>query len=215
MNPSWRRNYQRYKAYLLHTVEEYRHRKDVKQYLELLLSLTAIVIFATLALRPTLLTIADLFKQIDAKRDTIAQLDQKISNIETARQLYQAQENSIELLDEAVPNQPNPEQIVKQVEGLSSRHDFRLVTMSIGEADIAGNSQDTNDTPNALSYSINSQSNYEDLYRMLKDVERLRRPNVIESLSFTRDEIDQSIILVLNANASFFENIQPTQENER
>ncbi|MFC1649407.1 hypothetical protein ACFL2C_01665 [Patescibacteria group bacterium] len=211
MNPSWRRNYQRYKAYLLHTVEEYRSRKDVRLYLELFLSLITIVLFASFALRPTLLTIVDLFKQIDSKKETIEIMDEKLANLNTARELYNSQENSIKLLQEAVPDQSSPQQIIRQLEGLKSKHDFRLVNVSIGEADLLGNSQRIEEDQ-GVAYSMNTQADYENLYRIIKDVEQTRRPNVIESISFARSTLDDSLILVLNANVVYLNNFQNKPE---
>jgi len=204
MNPDWRRNYQRYKAYLFHTMEQYRSRKDVRLYLELLLSLATIVLFSVFALRPTLLTIVDLFKQIDSKKETIILLDEKIANLEAARRLYSSQESNIQLLQGAIPDNSNPQQIVNQIEGLKSKHGFQLITMSIGGADVVGSTikADESGKP-SVSYSINSSAEYENLYRMLRDLERLRRPNVVDTLSFTRNITGDSITLVINANAIY------------
>ncbi len=209
MNPSWRRNYQRYKSYLFHTMEQYRTRKDVKLYLELLLSLLTIVLFATFALRPTLLTIVDLFKQIDSKKETVAILDTKIDNLNTARTLYNSQESNIEMLRDAIPENSEPQQIVKQIEGLKSKHGFQLVTMSIGEADIVGVSSKSKENVNeGVAYSINSDSRYENIYRMVKDLERLRRPNIIDSISLTKSIVDDGLLVVINANAIYSSSLE-------
>ena len=81
MNQSWRREYLRYKSYFLNVMGRYKERADVKVYLEILLSLATISVFAIFALRPTILTIAGLLKEIETKKETLAKMDEKISNL--------------------------------------------------------------------------------------------------------------------------------------
>ena len=107
MYPGWRNNYLRYKTYFLNVLGRYRERADVRVYLEILLSLTAISIFSVFALRPTLLTIAELIKEIESKKLTLTQMEEKINNLSQAQTLFDRERGKIVLLDTSKTSIPN------------------------------------------------------------------------------------------------------------
>ncbi|MCK4588646.1 hypothetical protein KAT60_02400, partial [Candidatus Woesebacteria bacterium] len=84
----WRRGYLRYKSYFLNVIVVYKRRKDLRMFLEITLSLVTISFFAVFALKPTLLTIAELTKEIKTKEETVAKMDEKIQNLERGQQIY-------------------------------------------------------------------------------------------------------------------------------
>lgn len=196
MIPSWRRNYSRYRAYILNVIAHYKQRADVKAYLEILLSLATICIFAIFALKPTLITIAELMKEVDSKKATLSTMDQKIQDISNAQSLYDNQVNKIKLLEVAIPENPQPEVLVRQVEGLTVRHQTTLSTLGLGKAIILGEEitqppqTETNEPlpgrASELSFSIGINADitqYSALFNFLSDLEKLRRPAKIDSLN--------------------------------
>src|SRR3972149_11044320 len=99
MNPGWRNNYLRYKSYFLNVVGSYRERADIRVYLEILLSLVTVSIFSIFALRPTLLTIAHLTREIQSKQQTLKTMEDKIGNLGQAQSLYDRERAKIALLE--------------------------------------------------------------------------------------------------------------------
>ncbi|MEJ2441504.1 MAG: hypothetical protein P8Y06_01110, partial [Patescibacteria group bacterium] len=77
----WRKDYLRYRSYFLNIVGVYKQRKDLRMFLELLLTLVTVSFFAAFALRPTLLTIIELLKEIDTKEETLTKMSTKIQEI--------------------------------------------------------------------------------------------------------------------------------------
>ena len=71
--------------------------------IELFLSIFTVIFFAVFAIRPTLLTIADLIKEIEDKEDLIVQLDRKIASLSSAETEYRKFYYQLGLLDEAIP----------------------------------------------------------------------------------------------------------------
>lgn len=67
------------------------------------LSLLLLIILVLFALRPTLNTVAGLVGDIRIKKDILARLDSKISNMQKMVTTYQNIQNEIYLLDEAMP----------------------------------------------------------------------------------------------------------------
>ena len=99
----WRGQYLRYRDFFLNIWSVYRRRKDVMAFLEILFSLSTISIFSLLALRPTLLTIAQLVKDNQAKEASIAKMDDKIKNLGIAQGILSRDAANINLVESAVP----------------------------------------------------------------------------------------------------------------
>jgi hypothetical protein len=197
MIPGWRKNYLKYRSYLLSVVGRYRERADIKAYLEILLSLVTISIFAFFALKPTLLTIAQLLKDIDSKNETLAKMNEKIQSLANAQALYDQERNKIELLRVAIPENPAPDVFLRQLEGLSAKYQTPITALKLGNALILGdettarqNEESGTALPEGagqLTFSLNTSTdiaNYLSLSNFLTDMENLRRPVKIDSFDF-------------------------------
>ena len=205
MKPGWRGQYLRYKAYLLNTATQYKKRDDIRAYLEILLSLATVSVFAVFALRPTLLTIAELVKEIESKKETIAVMDQKIDDLTKARGVYNFQKDNVLILKSAIPDEPAADQLLRQIEGLSSKHQSTILEVTIDNAFVVGSgtstkkgrkSKETKPLPggtNSLSLLVGATGDYLSLANFVKDLEYMRRPVIIDSLIFSQ-KIDKQDI---------------------
>jgi len=212
----WRQSYFRYQRYFLNVYNLYKKRKDVKMFLEILLSLSAIAIFGVFALRPTFLTIAQLLRQIQEKEDIIIQMDQKIANLSAAQRLFIQEATSIALLNEAVPNQANPDSFVRQIEAAVNRTNVSVIGMSISEVSLVGEPEikkvkDTGDFPteaSQMSVSVSMSGSYQPLTSFLSDLENLLRPLLIDSVSLNAIATDegQKLVLLIAGRVPFIAN---------
>ena len=175
----------------------YKERTDIRAYLEILLSLTTISIFSIFALRPTLLTIAELIKEIDSKEETISKMEQKIGNLAQAQTLFDKERPRIILLGTSIPNLGEPVVFARQVEGLSSKYQPAILGQDFLSK--AGNKEKTNkkavdplpEGAEELSYSFELTSaveTYNSLTNFLSDFENLRMLGVIDSLKVSTEE---------------------------
>jgi hypothetical protein len=227
MEASWRRNYLRYKSFFLNMLTQYKERSDWKAYLEILLSLLTVSIFSIFALRPTLLTIAELIKQIEEKKETVAQMDAKISSLSAAQSIYDRERNNIKLLNNfSVPQKAEYDIFARQIEGLSSRYQIGITSFSLGEAQILGRpilkpkpgtteaSKDTSASEgDMLSFSINSTlsvDQYPSVINFLRDFENLRTISQVENLDLRIKEEEKTnqktLILLLEGAIPYFTN---------
>ncbi len=194
MESGWRKNYVRYRSYFLNVALHYKERADIKTYLEILLSLTTIIIFSVFALRPTLVTIAQLLKEIEAKEETVVRMTDKISQISQAQSLYNKQWNNIQHLKTALPEKPQPEEFVRQVEGLTEKHGITIDTVTVGKAVLLGS--DTaepatrmaktpiSESAGEVAFSINASApitDFQTISSFYSDFMLLRRPTRIDS----------------------------------
>jgi hypothetical protein len=141
MNPSWRNKYLRYKLFFLNVMLKYKDKPQVKAYLEIILSLATISIFGVFAIKPTAVTIAQLLKEIEAKKTTIATMEEKIGNLEKAQTVFNDNSGKIALLEIAIPKRPTPEGLTRQIEGLSGRNNVEILKVSTSGGPIQGKPQ--------------------------------------------------------------------------
>jgi hypothetical protein len=202
-NTTWRKNYLRYKSFFLNTLPHYYQKSDWKAYIEIILSLLTISIFSVFALKPTLLTIAELIRQIDEKKQTLTQINTKISNLTAAQILYDRERENIKVLKEnAIPKTIQGDVFAKQIENLSAKYQVKTSLLSLGDTilkssgylllpskDISqgsnqGLAESNYQIPVLLSIAATSDQ-YQLLESYLSDLMSLRRPVKIRRLEFT------------------------------
>lgn len=206
----WRKNYYRYKGYFLNIYEVYKRRPDLKVFLELLLTLATISFFLVFALRPTVLAIVELTRDIRAKEETISKMDTKIQNLQTAQRNYVAQNANLELLETAIPNNPQPDLAVRQLEGLANNSGVAILGLNMGEAVLVGTLSDRQKKANDLeslpqdaagvAFSISVTGPYPSLQNFLSNLNNMRRPAKIDSLNINSSQIAGGAVLVIIVN---------------
>jgi hypothetical protein len=217
MKMGWRKNYIRQKGYFLNILREYKERADIRVYLEILLSLLTISVFSVFALRPTLLTIAELLREIEAKRETLQKMNNKITNLTQAQILYDQNRSQILLLRSSVPDYPQPDVILRQFEGITARNGLNLINITFDESPIKGNpargvkkGRDTENIPeNALAVKSNfstGRDNYAAVTGFIKNFEDLRLPLNIHQLALTTALRDEEEVLIVNLDGNFLYN---------
>lgn len=203
----WRKSYFRYKDYFLNVFKIYKTRNDLKVFLEILLSLGAIIIFTLFALKPTILTISQLVEDNKVKAQTIKEMDKKIANLNQAETNYNSIVSKLDLINSAIPQGPSPETIARQIEGLSNLYSVKLLGLSTGDAVLVG-AEKTKKTPkelvalpqgaNGIDFAISASGDYISLLNFLKGLETLRRPLNIDSLSLNASiKNDQKVVVLL------------------
>ena len=183
-------------------------------FLEITLSLVTISFFAVFALKPTLLTIAELTKEIKTKEETVTKMDEKIQNLERGQQIYTQEQTRISLLKDAIPSAPVPDSFVRQIEGVTTKHPITILGMSIGKVTLVGEekAQKKSDEFEALpggargvSFSISATSSYLDLAAFLSTLQNLRRPVKIDAATINSSETDigRFIVLVITGRTPY------------
>lgn len=222
MDQTWRRNYLRYKAYFLNLGDAYKNRVDLKAYLEIILSLMTITIFAVFALKPTLITIASLIKEIEAKKATLSQMDKKIGDVRLAKDLYEKNLTGINLLAAAVPDTAKPEVLLRQIEQTSVKNQASVARLTLNEALIKGarneeeegKVEEVSPLPEKaeaikLSVSLTAPiAGYQNLYSFMDEAENLRIPLKIDRILFSRtlNQAREIVIdLTLDARVPFYQ----------
>lgn len=214
MAATWKKNYSKYRSFVVSNLSHYRQRSDLKAYLELFLSLSTIAIFSIFALRPTLLTIAKLVKEIEVNKSTIEIMNTKISNLRKVQNLYNQEKENIDILNSALPENPKPDVFIRHVEGVSKKASVITSSMSLGEIALflpAGKERTDSKSSvfpkgvKSFNYSILSSSSYAQLFDFLTLLENVRRPVSIASvvLQPAEKEIAGSVNININGSVPF------------
>jgi hypothetical protein len=205
MANGWRGQYYRYRDFFLNIVSLYKKRKDLRAFFELILSLTTIIIFTIFALKPTVLTIVSLYNQINDKRDTLNLLNQKISALQKANNIFSQNQNSIPNIDAAIFTNAEPDTISGQILGLAEKNGVSLLGISIGQLIIVGkdttpkSASDVKPLPESaqsMPVSMSIKGSYPSLLLFIKDLENLRIPVRIDSLTISSSQTQEGSIIV-------------------
>ncbi|HET7099220.1 MAG TPA: hypothetical protein VFI61_03245 [Patescibacteria group bacterium] len=201
----WRGQYLRYRDFFLNIMSLYKKRADLRVFLEVILSLSTIIIFLLFALKPTALTIISLLKEIREKQTTVAGLDQKINDLKTASTVFSQNQNLIVGVDSAVGTTAKPDVISKQVAGIAAKDNVSILGISIGQVTLVGTSPvkkssgDVKPLPgNAkeMPISISAKGDYPSLMLFLKDLENIKIPVKMDVVGITASSTEKGLVIV-------------------
>jgi Tfp pilus assembly protein PilO len=218
----WRKDYLRYRSYFLNIVNVYKRRQDLKAFLELILTLAAISFFALFALKPTLLTIIELLREIEKKEETVNKMNTKIQNLQQAQTLYIQEEARIKLLETAVPSNPAPDLFVRQIEGLATSYPVNLLGITIGEVTLLGEEKEKRskseleplpEGSKGITFSISIAGSYQGVVNFLSALEDIRRPVKIDALNILSPQLEetQNLILVVTGRTPYLKENSNTE----
>lgn len=203
-----REQYARYGRYFTRIRDAYLQKPVVQASLGVLLTLFTISFFSIFALRPTLNTISELLAQIRTQKEILEQLDQKIAAIALAQQVWTQELRRIPLVLQALPKNSEPETYLRQIEGLTIKHNLSLSSFKVDDVPLLGKKegQSVKEQPagtDTFTVSLSVRGSYSSLLSFLDDLETLRRPIKIESLSFGGGKTSGSILLTVSGKVPY------------
>jgi cell division protein FtsL len=201
----WKGSYYRYKEFFLNISAIYKEKADLRAFLEIVLSITTVIVFLLFALKPTALTIIDLSKQIKEEKETLAALNQKIDDLKTANTLITQNQTYLQDTNIAVPTYPNPDILSKQIEGLAQKNSVEVLGIAINRVNLKGDTT-TQKTAVGLKpmpgnayempFSISIRGSYIGLLGLIKDVEKSRIAIKIDGVGITSSLTDKGRVIV-------------------
>lgn len=172
------------------TIIRFYNQPVAKVSLELFLSIGAVIFFAIFAIRPTILTMSDLIKEIEDKRKLDTQLAQKVASLSSVQTEYLNLQSRLGVLDVAIPSTPNLEEVLKILEKVAS--DQKLVISSIQVNEIPN--QEDAEVPfeqkvrQNLTININVTGDYQTIRNFVEQLRNSQRAFIVEKISFTVSE---------------------------
>ncbi len=158
---------------------------------ELFLSIGAVLFFAVFAIRPTLLTMSDLIKEIEDKRQLDKQMAQKIAALSSAQSEYLKLQERVGVLDEAVPTGPNLIGLFKIIEKLASDNQLVITAMSVNDVpkDIVGEPTFDQLERKNLEFTVGITGDYASVRSFVNQVTQLRRTILVDRVTFSVSDV--------------------------
>lgn len=194
--------YHRYRHYVS-SVGIFYKKKKVRVYTEIILSIFTVAFFGFFAIRPTLVTISGLLKEIKDKKAVVAQMDQKIDNLNKAQTNYNRVKNDLDLVEESLPLDPELPILIKQLESLTRLSSVTIESIKFGKTNLQGTTE--KEEGQTTSFNMTIVGDYEYLKEFLNSLDTLRRIISVESFIFasrTKREI-QALALSINSKAHY------------
>lgn len=206
---NWQVGYYRYRRYFTNLGAFYQSKK-VRTYAELVLSILTVTFFLVFAVRPTLITIAGLTKQIDDSRLVTEKFQQKINDLSQAQREYGLIENDLYLIDQALPTHPEVTTLIKQLEALGRRSGIIIESTKFGQINITRSQSEEKkaeaetETSQSVKLSFIASGEYQKLKDFLHSLSSLRRVILIDSFGFKASKTDdQTLTLDIEAKAYY------------
>jgi Tfp pilus assembly protein PilO len=175
---NYKSGFYQYKNYFL-KVRERTQQPVYRVSLALLFTLTTISFFSLFALKPTLVTIASLYKEIQDGRMVDKALETKINSLNQTQKNYLAIKDDLGVVDLALPQQMEFDRFISEVHFLAFSHKVIISSFSSGEFTLT-----SADTPqNLLQIKLTVAGNFVDLKSFLKDLTNLDRLVKISSIT--------------------------------
>lgn len=193
-----------YSRYFVDLGKIYQTKKG-RVYTGIIFSLITIIFFIIFAIRPTLITIAQLIKQTKDQKLVITELDKKINNLAEAQNNYLTVSDDLNLIEEALPPKANLPLLARQIEVLARQAGINIVNLRFNNINLLQTNGVKGEKVEIL-FSFNGLGDYQNLKNFLSSLTSLRRVILIQAFSFQSGKEGSNILsLNINGKAWFME----------
>lgn len=179
---------------------KYYHLPAVQVSLTLVLSLFIMAIFIVFALRPTVIAILSLQKNIIVSKTTLQQLDTKVSNLQKASVRLDAIKPNLPNLNVSIPNNgANYVTLAMAVEQLSIQTGTQIESGSLGPTILYSRiltvfSPDKNQSVVTLPFTVRVTGSYPAVYSFLSQLLLMERIVSVDSVTITKQSISKTAV---------------------
>lgn len=172
------------------TLNEFYQRPVARVSLELFLSVGAVIFFAVFAIRPTLVTMSDLVKEIEDKRDLDQKLTQKIASLSTAQTSYLDVQERLYLLAQTLPSTPDLIHSIKVIEKLAADQGVLIDSLTVTEIprEVSSEIPFTKLKKNSYPVSMSLSGDYANIRNFVQALISYRRLFVTDTVIFSTSE---------------------------
>lgn len=177
--------------------------------IELIISIIAVIFFALFAIRPTLITMADLVKEIADKKELNEQMDLKIASLYTAQTQYEQYLDKFYLLDQSIPRRFDVVNSLKKIEKLAGEEQLVIDNISlsdvpelIGEELITTNFDDYKKV--FLDFNIAVVGNYAQIRSFVEKVMFLRQSIIIDRVTFDKETESNDLSATIGMSLPYY-----------
>ncbi len=177
--------------------------------LELVFSIIAIIFFAIFAIKPTLLTMSELVKEIQDKKLLDDQLAQKVASLNTAQSQYQKFSSQFYLLNQSIPKTADLMQSLKIVEKLASENGLVVQGITISAVPDETNAATADKAKRELiTFNIDVAGDYLKIRQFIEDIMDSRRMMLIDQVNFSMgtNRYQKNLTAIVRVNLPYYKN---------
>lgn len=180
-------------------------------YVMLILSLLTAAFFGLFAIKPTLVTISRLMREIKDGKEIDAKLSQKINALTTLDQQYRALENDLIVVETALPTKPEFDSILAQLEKVANENQVELSTVIFQPLELATARQVNLRPPTAkigftltpIAFKASFVGEYQNLTATLASLYQLKRLTTLKALTISPTREGEGLILHLTGEGYY------------
>lgn len=168
-------------------VSKYAGQEKVLVSAYLILSLFTISFFAAVFIRPTAITIAKIWREIQDKKQVNIKLDTKISALEEAQSIYTSIESDLTVVDKAMPKNSDYLRLAQELEYLASINEVDYIFSDFGSVTVYPK-EAVDETASSIGehlLSLSFQGSLPKLQALILDLENFDRFLSVQSLTLT------------------------------
>lgn len=205
MNIGVKEGYQQYRRYFVN-LPRIPYTAKARSFIWLSITIFTISFFLIVAVKPTLVTIAKLNKEIKDKTVAANELQKKINAIIAAQDIYTRNADNLVLLDDAFPEKSEFPRLAYFFEQVATASGITFKTLNferVGGTVAAPTTSLLSNLP--LNFSLSANGDYLKLKDFLKELESSRRLLKIKEATFSRVKKGDSfeLMLYVSGQASF------------
>ncbi|MFH0863562.1 MAG: type 4a pilus biogenesis protein PilO [Candidatus Gottesmanbacteria bacterium] len=175
---------------------------QVQAYSMLILSFFAIAFFGFFAIKPTVVTIAQLQRQISDSKLVEQKLQEKINALSQAQVAYEAVKPDLGVIMSALPSNAQFPTLIKGFEKISAESGTTLVNLNFQSINLTDVSKEATGaaTETPVTFSLTAAGDYNQLSDFIRKLSFLDRLATIESLNITMQKKEENINGVIRLN---------------
>ena len=177
----YRIEYQRYKHYFVY-LKPFIENPVTRAYFSVVASLFTIAVFIAFAIRPTFATIITLNREISDKTSLSVQLDAKINALTALQSEYQSVEDSLPLVDLALPDNPEISSTISHIEKVATVSGVKIGGIAGGKIDYQ---QTASSSAIIVPLTVDLTGDYPGFQLFLSQLATLPRLIIISDLNLT------------------------------
>jgi hypothetical protein len=161
-----------------------------KASMELFLTFGLILFLGIFAIKPTIVTMSDLLREIEEKQELNDSLTKKIAALQTAQTQYITIQNQLPLVNTAIPEQPEIILSLKIIEKIAADSQIIIKNMSVAilPENIDENISFTQKSKQNLLVTTSVTADYLSIREFVENLRNSRKSFVVESIVFSLEE---------------------------
>lgn len=177
---------------------QYQSDESFRNNINFILTFISIVIFGLFAIRPSIMNITALLKDIDEYRQVNGVLLEKTAILNEVQSNPERTAKETELIANALPDSPQESVFIRNLNFIASKNSVELesVFFYVAEEEKLG----------TLGFSVTAYGQYPDMTQFISDINHLLRITTIENLSISPiKESDRSVKTTISGKAYFLD----------